>query len=265
VRSLKSSDSESSEGRDVVELVVEKVCVRVGGDGNGGVPHGFLQEAEIGTPGGGRPIGTQRTTPHPSARNLAPSHRQRAPTRGRLPTPHPHPRRQTKIAANGQDVEPRRLRRPTHSDGTSRLTLCPPNGVKAIRQGPPRGTPRCLRRSVPSCSIVAVAVRRAADLELVDSAVAAPPAVDPREACDDGAASRLDRPNTAARSSPRGCRTSPAGRMLSRTEPPGSPKLKPLKGNSSKQITRNSRRRPITVTARKLCALSNLTARIRVD
>jgi len=35
--------------------------------------------------------------------------------------------------------QPGRLRRPTHSDGTSRLTLCPPNRVK------PRPSPAGLR------------------------------------------------------------------------------------------------------------------------
>ena len=41
---------------------------------------------------------------------------------------------------------PRRVREPTHSDGTSRLTVCPPNGVKPSDEG--AGPP--LLVSVPS-------------------------------------------------------------------------------------------------------------------
>jgi hypothetical protein len=33
---------------DVVELVIEKICVRVGRRRNGRMPHGFLQQTEIG-------------------------------------------------------------------------------------------------------------------------------------------------------------------------------------------------------------------------
>lgn len=36
-------------GRDVIEFVIEKVGVGVGGDANRCVPHGYLQRAEIGT------------------------------------------------------------------------------------------------------------------------------------------------------------------------------------------------------------------------
>ena len=41
-------------------------------------------------------------------------------------------RRHSAIGMNdiGMNDQPGRLRRPTHSDGTSRLTLCLPNGVK---------------------------------------------------------------------------------------------------------------------------------------
>ena len=33
---------------DIVELVIEKICVRVGRDRNRRVPHGFLQQSEVG-------------------------------------------------------------------------------------------------------------------------------------------------------------------------------------------------------------------------
>ena len=42
---------------------------------------------------------------------------------------------------------PRRVREPTHSDGTSRLTVCPPNGVKpsrAVSGSERRGTSLCV-------------------------------------------------------------------------------------------------------------------------
>jgi transposase InsO family protein len=51
--------------------------------------------------------------------------------------------RRRRHSALGYD-QPGRIRRPIHSDGTSRLTLCPPNGVKptsgesSIRRGAPR-------------------------------------------------------------------------------------------------------------------------------
>jgi hypothetical protein len=35
-------------GRYVVELVIEQICVRVGRDGDGRVPHSFLQQPKVG-------------------------------------------------------------------------------------------------------------------------------------------------------------------------------------------------------------------------